>query len=165
MVLHRVSVRAVNHDGRVRVVRSLLSHVSECGLHVLLGVVGTVGAASEDNVDVLVTVRLYDGGHTLVVDTHEAMGVFSGSHGVNGNTNRAVCSVLETYADRLVKLKAAETNGESAYRLGNQNQTPILDAVAIPSFEHQSHPKRSNRQGTEARSYPAIHIQLVARAR
>lgn len=97
MVLHRVSVRAVDHDRRVRIVRTLLSHIGEGSLDVFLGVVGAVGTASENNVHVLVAVGLDDGGHSLVVDTHEAVRVFGGAHGVDSNRHRAVRSVLETY--------------------------------------------------------------------
>jgi hypothetical protein len=87
MVLLRVSVRAINHDRRVRVVCSLLSHVGESGLDVFFGEVGSAGSTSENDVYVLVAVGLDDGGESLAVDTHEAVGVFGGSHGVDGDAD------------------------------------------------------------------------------
>jgi hypothetical protein len=69
------------------VVRSLLSHVGEGGLDVFLGEVGSAGSTSENDVYVLVAVGLDDGGESLAVDTHEAVRVFGGSHGVDSDAD------------------------------------------------------------------------------
>lgn len=61
----------------------------------LSGIVGTLGATSEDDVNVLVSSGLDDGGETLLGDTHEGVGVGSRLHGVNCNTDTSVRTCVE----------------------------------------------------------------------
>ena len=53
-------------------------------------IVGTLGATSEDDVDILVTGGLNDGSEAILGDTHEGVGVGSGLHGIDGDTDTSV---------------------------------------------------------------------------
>lgn len=57
--------------------------------------VGSTAATSQDNVTIGVTAGPDDTGHSLAVDTHKVVRVRSRLHGVNGDTDTAVGSVLE----------------------------------------------------------------------
>lgn len=61
--------------------------------------------------DILVTTGLDDGSETLLGDTHEGMGVRGGVHGIDGNTNTTVGSVLEVDGE-------GDTGGELTVELG-----------------------------------------------
>jgi len=95
VVLHRVSMGAVDHDARL-VLRTRLLKSSTYSLDVLSSVVGTLGTTSENNVDVLVSGGLDDSSQTLLGDTHESMGVGGRLHGIDSNTDASVGPVLET---------------------------------------------------------------------
>jgi len=57
---------------------------------VFSGVVGTLGATSENDMDILVSGGLDDGSKTLLGNTHESMGVGSRLHGVDCNIDASV---------------------------------------------------------------------------
>lgn len=61
----------------------------------LSGIVGTLGTTSENDVNILVSGGLDDGGETLLGNTHEGVGVGSGFHGVNCNTDTSVRTCVE----------------------------------------------------------------------
>jgi len=53
-------------------------------------IVGTLGASSEDDVDILVTGGLDDGSKAILGDTHESVGVGSRLHGIDGDTDTSI---------------------------------------------------------------------------
>ena len=58
-------------------------------------VVRTLGATSEDDMNILVAGGLDDGSETLLGDTHEGVGMGSGLHGIDGDTDTSVGSCIE----------------------------------------------------------------------
>ena len=65
-------------------------------------IVGALRTTSEDNVNILVTGRLDDGGKTLLGNTHEGMGIGGRLHSIDGDTNASVSS-CEKYNERCTK--------------------------------------------------------------
>lgn len=57
-------------------------------------VVGTLGATAEDDMDILVTAGLYDGGETLLGDTHEGVRVRCRFHGIYCDTDAPIGSYM-----------------------------------------------------------------------
>lgn len=57
-------------------------------------VVGTLRAASEDNVNILVAGGLDDSSQTLLSDTHESVGVGSRFHSVDSNPDTSISSYI-----------------------------------------------------------------------
>lgn len=88
---------AINHDRRVAS-RTRLGDGVGCLADVLGGKVWTFCAAAQDDVHVLISARLDDGGDALFGDAHERMRVAAGTHRVDGDGHAAVRTVLE--ADR-----------------------------------------------------------------
>jgi hypothetical protein len=109
VVLEGVSMRAVDHDTRF-VLRTGLLESSSNNLDMLSGIVRTLGATSKDDMNVLVAGGLDDCGKTLLSHTHESVGVGSRLHGIDGNADTSVGSVLE--ADR-----EGDTGGEFTVKL------------------------------------------------
>jgi len=58
-------------------------------------IVGTLGATSEDDVDILVTGSLDDGSKTILGNAHESVGVRGGFHGIDGDTDTPISSYVE----------------------------------------------------------------------
>lgn len=107
VVLVGVAVGAVDHDdlGLLLARQSLAG-----GLDALTVVVGALVASTEDDEAVLVTSGLGDSSQTLLGDTQEAVGVSSGTNGINGNSEVAVGTVLEANGE-------TETGGELTVQL------------------------------------------------
>ena len=61
------------------------------------GIVGTLGATSEDDMDILVTGGFYDGSEAILGDAHEGVGVGSGFHGIDGDTDTSISSYVGEY--------------------------------------------------------------------
>jgi len=120
VVLERISVRTVDHDAGL-VLRAGLLKRSSNDLDMLGGVVGTLGATSEDDMNILVSGGLDDGRKTLLGNTHESMGIGSRLHSVDRNTNASIRPVLEANRER-------DTGGELTVELGlsgaSTNSTP-----------------------------------------
>lgn len=122
----KILTAAVDHD-RHMVVRTSLLDGRGGSLDVLSSKVGTLGAATENDVDVLVTSGLDDGGNTLLGDTHEGMGVRGRTHGINSNRDAAVGAVLETDGEgdtgsKLtveLRLSGASTDGAPGNEVGD----------------------------------------------
>lgn len=94
VVLARVSVGAVDHErGEVR--GTSLADRGTRGLDVFGRVVRALGAATQDDVDVLVAAGLDDRSETLVGNTHEGVGRGSSAHGVDSDRDGAIGTVLE----------------------------------------------------------------------
>jgi len=126
VVLERVSVRAIDHDAWL-VLRTGLLEGSSNSLDVFSGVVGTLGATSEDDVNILVAGSLHDGSKTLFGNTHESVRVGSRLHGINGNTDASISSVLkadgegDTRSELTVELRlgGASTDGTPREKISN----------------------------------------------
>ena len=58
-------------------------------------VVRALGATSEDDMNVLVAGGLDDGSKALLGDTHEGVGMGSGLHCIDGDTDASVGSCIE----------------------------------------------------------------------
>jgi len=118
VVLKGVSVRTVNHDARL-VLRTRLLKRSSNGLDMLSRVVGTLGTTSEDNMNILVSGGLDDGGETLLSNTHEGVGIGGRLHSINGDTDTSVSTILEsdregdTGGELTVKLRLGGTSTDS----------------------------------------------------
>lgn len=57
-------------------------------------IVWTLGATSEDDVDILVAGGLDDGSKAILGNTHEGVGIGSGFHGIDGNTDTSIGSYV-----------------------------------------------------------------------
>ena len=108
VVLLRVTVGAVDHKD----LALLLSAQSLAGnADVLTVVVGAPVATAQDDEAVLVSGGLGDGGQALLGDTEEAVGVRSGSDGVDGDGQVAVGAVLVANGE-------GQAGGQLAVKLG-----------------------------------------------
>lgn len=58
-------------------------------------IVGTLGATSEDDVDILVAGGLDNCGETLLGNTHKGVGVGGRLHGIDCNTDAPIGSCYE----------------------------------------------------------------------
>jgi len=121
VVLERVSVRAIDHDTRL-VLRTGLLERSGGTLDVHSIVVGALGTASEDNVDIFVAAGLDDGGKTLLGNTHEGVGVGGRLHSIDCNTDTSIGSILEanwegdTGSELTVELRLGRTSTNGSPR-------------------------------------------------
>jgi len=86
---------AVNHDRWVAL-RACFSDRTRRLADMFSGEVRTLRAAAQDNVHVLVSTRLDDGGDTHFRDTHERVLVAARTHGVNRDGHPPVRAILET---------------------------------------------------------------------
>lgn len=97
MVLLTVPVRAVNHDLWSQALgRQLLLGLSDA----LLVVVGAGGATAQDDETVLIPDGAHDSDDAGFGDGEEMMRMTYGTDGVNGDTQRTICPVLEADWER-----------------------------------------------------------------
>jgi len=121
VVLERVSVRTVHHDAWF-VLWTGLDKSSGGSLDVFGAIVRTLGATSKDDVNVLVAGGLDNGSKALLGDAHEGVGVGSGLHGVNGDTDAPISSVLkadgegDTRGELTMELRLSGTSADSTPR-------------------------------------------------
>lgn len=97
MVLLAVPVRTIDHEsGGQALGLQLFLGLSDT----LLVVVRPCGTAAQDDETVLVPDGAYDSDHAWLGDGKEMMGVTNGTDGVNGDTQGAICTVLEPDRER-----------------------------------------------------------------
>jgi len=75
---------AVDHDARVVSGTGLPNGFGGC-LNMFGCVVGTFGASTEDDMDILVPPCLDDGSETVLGHTHECMGIRRRTHGIDSD--------------------------------------------------------------------------------
>jgi len=92
----------VNHDGCPS---TLLLNGLSSGFDSISFEVGTLGTAPKNDVHICVTTGLDNGSKALFSDAHKGMWIGSRVHGINGDTNTAVGSVLEANGERDTRSK------------------------------------------------------------
>ena len=101
-------MRAVDHDGHLL---TLLGERLLGRSDVLLIVIGTLGAATQDDEAVLVAGGTGDGGKALLGDTHEVVLGGGGANGIDGDAEVTIGAVLEADGE-------GKTRGELTVQLG-----------------------------------------------
>ena len=86
-------MRTIHHQPRRQ---PGLRQLVRTSLDVLSGIVGTLGAATKDDMCEGVTFCFDDGAQALLGDGEEGVARRGGAHGINGDVDGPVSAVLET---------------------------------------------------------------------